>query len=99
MSIEDLIIRLRIEEDNSGFEKKGVHNLGEAKANFVEYGQCSKFKKANNKGKCSKLRPKGGISEGSKVTNLRNANFQRGTNPRKSMWLMASLRLCLTLTS
>ena len=51
MSIEDLIIRLRIEEDNRGFEKKGAHNLGKANANFVEHGQCSKFKKANNKGK------------------------------------------------
>ena len=63
MSIEDLIIRLRIEEDNRGSEKKWAHNPGEAKANFVEHGQCSKFKKANNKGKCSKLGPKGGISK------------------------------------
>ena len=38
MSIEDLIIRLRIEEDNRGSKKKGAHNLGEAKANFVEHG-------------------------------------------------------------
>ena len=63
MSIEDLIIRLRIEKDNRGFEKKGVHSPGEAKANFVEHGQSSKFKKANNKGKGSKLEPKGGISK------------------------------------
>ena len=63
MSIEDLIIRLCIEEDNMGFEKKGAHNLGKAKANFVEHGQSSKFKKANNKGKGSKLGPKGGISK------------------------------------
>ena len=34
-----------------GFENKGAHNLSEAKANFVEHGQGSKFKKANNKGK------------------------------------------------
>ena len=58
MSIEDLIIRLRIEEDNKGYEKKGAHNPGEAKANFVEHGQSSKFKKANNKGKGNKLGPK-----------------------------------------
>ena len=51
MSIEYLIIRLHIEEDNMGFEKKGEHNPSEAKANFVEHGQGSKFKKANNKGK------------------------------------------------
>ena len=63
MSIEDLIIRLRIEEDNRGSEKKGVHNSGEAKAYFVKHGQSSKFKKPNNKGKNSKLRPKGGISK------------------------------------
>ena len=63
MSIEDLIIRLRIEEDNKGSEKKGAHNPDETKTNFVEHGQGSKFKKANNKGKNSKLRPKGGISK------------------------------------
>ena len=38
MSIKDLIIRLCIEEDNKGSEKKEAHNLGEAKAKFVEYG-------------------------------------------------------------
>ena len=49
MSIEDLILRLRIEEDNIRFEKKGAHNPNESKANFVEHGQGSKFMKANNK--------------------------------------------------
>ena len=63
MSIKDLIIRLHIEEDNRGSEKKEAHNPSEAKANFVEHGQGSKFKKANNKGKCSKLGPKGGITK------------------------------------
>ncbi|WJZ85230.1 hypothetical protein VitviT2T_004776 [Vitis vinifera] len=63
MSIEDLIIRLRIEEDNRRSEKKGVHTLNEAKANFVEHGQSSKAKTNNNKGKGSKLGPKGGISK------------------------------------
>ena len=38
MSIEDLIIRLRIEKDDKGSEKKGAHNPGETKANFVEHG-------------------------------------------------------------
>ena len=106
MSIEDLIIRLHIEEDNMGSKKKETHNTGEAKANFVEHGQCSKFKKANNKGKDSKGKSlrrrssKGNASiVGSKVTNLRIANYQRGKNPRKPMWLMASPRMCLTLTS
>ncbi|RVW46387.1 Retrovirus-related Pol polyprotein from transposon TNT 1-94 [Vitis vinifera] len=66
MSIEDLIIRLRIEEDNRRSEKKGAHTLNEAKANFVEHGQSSKAKTNNNKGKGSKLGPKGGISKKSK---------------------------------
>ncbi|WJZ90328.1 hypothetical protein VitviT2T_009480 [Vitis vinifera] len=63
MSIEDLIIRLRIEEDNRRSKKKGAHTLNEAKANFVEHGQSSKAKTNNNKGKGSKLGPKGGISK------------------------------------
>ena len=61
MSIEDLVIRLRIEEDNKGFERKMAHNPYEAKANFVEHGQGSKFKKGNNKGKGTKLGPKWGV--------------------------------------
>ena len=63
MSIEDLVIRLRIEEDNRGSEKKMAHNPNEAKANFVEHGQSSKFKKDNNKGKGTKLGPKEGVSK------------------------------------
>ena len=58
MSIEDLVIRLRIEEDNRESKKKVAHNPNEAKANFVEHGQSSKFKKGNNKGKGTKLGPK-----------------------------------------
>ena len=63
MSIEDLIIRLPIEEDIRVSEKKGAHNPSEAKVNFREHVQCSKFKKANNKGKGTKLGPKGGVSK------------------------------------
>ena len=63
MSTKDLIIRLCIEEDNRGFEKKGTHNPCKVKANFVEHSQGSKFKKANNKGKGTKLGPKGGVSK------------------------------------
>ena len=58
MSIEDMVIRLRIEEGNRGSEKKTAHNLNEAKVNFVEHGQTSKFKKGNNKGKGTKWGPK-----------------------------------------
>ena len=63
MSIEDLVIRLRIEEDDRGFEKKVVQNPNEAKANFLEHDPSSKIKKGNNKGKGSKLGPKGGVSK------------------------------------
>ena len=63
MTIEDLIIMLRIKEDNKGSEKKGAHNPNEAKANFVEHGQSSKFEKDNNKWKGTKLGPKGGVSK------------------------------------
>ena len=59
MNIEDLIIRLCIEE----MRQKGAYNPNEAKANFVEYGQSSKLKKANNKGKDTKLGPRGGVSK------------------------------------
>ena len=38
-----------------------AHNPNEAKANFVEHDQGSKFKKGNNKGKGTKLGPKGGV--------------------------------------
>ena len=40
-----------------------AHNPNEAKANFLEHGQDFKFKKANNKGKCTKLGPIGGVSK------------------------------------
>ena len=40
-----------------------AHNPNEAKANFVEHGQSSKFKKGNNKGKGTKLGPKGRVSK------------------------------------
>ena len=55
MSIKDLVIRLRIEEDNKGYEKKMAHDPNEAKANFVEHVQSSKFKKG------TKLGHKGGL--------------------------------------
>ena len=63
MSIEDMIIRLCIKDDARGFEKKGANNPREAKANFMEHGQGSKFKKANIQGKDTKLGPKGGVSK------------------------------------
>ena len=44
MSMEDLVVRLRIEEDNRRFDKKGAHTSLEVKANFVEHAQSSKKK-------------------------------------------------------
>ena len=63
MSMDYLIVRLRIEEDNMGFDKKGTHTTIEVKANFVELGQGSKIKK-HNKGKNSKLDLKEGSPRG-----------------------------------
>ncbi|PON90873.1 Zinc finger, CCHC-type, partial [Trema orientale] len=62
MSIEDLVLRLHIEEDNKKSEKKGPTSSSEAKANIVEHSQSSKSKK-NKFGKGNKLGPKGGISK------------------------------------
>ena len=59
MNLEELIVRLRIEEDNRGSEKKGFHPVV-AKANVVEHGQSSKNKKTKAK---PKLGPKGGVSK------------------------------------
>eukprot|EP00268_Persea_americana_P000700 TRINITY_DN10213_c2_g1_i2.p2 TRINITY_DN10213_c2_g1~~TRINITY_DN10213_c2_g1_i2.p2 ORF type:complete len:163 (+),score=33.31 TRINITY_DN10213_c2_g1_i2:4137-4625(+) len=45
MKLEDLIVRLRIEEDNRASEKKAGKTFTEAKANVVEHGQNPKKKK------------------------------------------------------
>ena len=60
MCIEDLVVRLRIEEYNRGSEKKVAHFSNKAKANFFEHGQS--YRKIFIKGKGSKLGPKGGVS-------------------------------------
>ena len=49
MNVEELIVRLRIEEDNKRYEKRGSFQ-SEVKANVVEHGQSSKFKKRTTKG-------------------------------------------------
>ena len=82
MSMEDLIIRLHIKEDNRGIEKIGAHNPNEAKTNFLDNGQCSKFKKANKKGKDTKLGPKGGISKKQK---FQGKCFNYGKQGHKSI--------------
>ena len=60
MNIKELIVRLRIEEDNMCSEKR-VSSQYKIKANVVEHGQSSKFKKKTSKG--FNLGPKGGISK------------------------------------
>ena len=82
MSIEDLIIRLFIEEHNRGCKEKETHNPSEAKANFVEHGQTSNFKKAINKGKCTKFGPKRGVS---KKLKFQRKCFNYGKHGHKSI--------------
>ena len=60
--MEDLVVRLRIKGDEKWSDKKGAHTSTEVKANFVELGKGSKTKK-HNKGKGSKLGPKGRVSK------------------------------------
>ena len=60
MNVEELIVRLHIEEDNRHSEKRVSSQFG-IKANVVEHGQSSKFKKKTSKG--FNLGPKVGISK------------------------------------
>lgn len=59
MSVEDLIRRLRIEEDNRGAEKRSS-NVSAVRANWVEHEKDSKGKKPKPS---SKMGPKVGISK------------------------------------
>ena len=59
MSLEDLILRLRIEEDNSGSDKR--MNPTTPKANIVEHGTNSKDKQSTKMK--NKFEPKEGISK------------------------------------
>lgn len=65
MNVEELIVRLRIEENNKGSEKKWF-SPDVAKANVVEHGQSSKAytsKAGSSGGKGTKQGLKGGISK------------------------------------
>ncbi|XP_017256513.2 uncharacterized protein LOC108226069 [Daucus carota subsp. sativus] len=62
MTMEDLIVRLRIEENNRGSGKK---TIAAEKANMVEHAQSFKSKKTSSR-KGAKLAPKGGVSKPSK---------------------------------
>ena len=48
MNLEELIIRLRIKEENRGLAKKSS-NPATTKANVLEHGQSSKYKKSRTK--------------------------------------------------
>ncbi|XP_062074498.1 uncharacterized protein LOC133778550 [Humulus lupulus] len=61
MSVEELILRLRVEEDNQGNEKRTL-NPNAAKANLMEHDRGSKGKNPKHK-KGPKLGPKGGIAK------------------------------------
>ncbi|XP_071687917.1 uncharacterized protein [Rutidosis leptorrhynchoides] len=66
MTVEDLVVRLRIEEDKKVAIKRS-YAPSSAKVNIVEHGQSSRGNKGKgkaekkNKGKGSKLGPKGGV--------------------------------------
>ena len=63
MSVEDLIVRIRIEEDNRGKEKRlnKATNDNVARENVVEVKK--DFKKGKQPQNGSKLGPKGGVSK------------------------------------
>lgn len=62
MNIEDIIIILRIDEDNKSSERI-LFSPAFAKANVVEHGQSSKKCQSTQFGKWTKLRPKECISK------------------------------------
>ncbi|XP_073138296.1 uncharacterized protein [Henckelia pumila] len=62
MNVKELIVRLRIEEDNKSSERRLFSPVA-AKANVVEHGQSSKKKHFNPSNKRMKMGPKGGITK------------------------------------
>ncbi|XP_075499179.1 uncharacterized protein LOC142537556 [Primulina tabacum] len=62
MNVEELIVRLRIEEDNKSSERRLFSPVA-AKANVVEHGQSSKKKHFFSSNKRLIMGPKGGISK------------------------------------
>ncbi|XP_073137178.1 uncharacterized protein [Henckelia pumila] len=62
MNVEELIVRLRIEEDNKSSERRLFSPVA-ANENVDEHGQSSKKKHFNPSNKRMKMRPKGGITK------------------------------------
>ena len=102
MKIEDLIFKLRIEEDHMKYAKKDV-SVPEIKINVVKHGQSSKPK--NNKpGKDPNWvqREESLRSQNSKgsastvtswVTNLLSAGCQRRRRITRQTWLLGSQKM------
>ena len=99
MSMEDLIVILRIEEDNRGSEKK--INVATKKANMVEHAKSFKAKKTNSgKGQSWHLREefrsrqnfKGSVTNVTKwvIGLLTAGSLRRPTRRKKQTWLMIS---------
>ncbi|XP_075494791.1 uncharacterized protein LOC142532361 [Primulina tabacum] len=62
MNVEELIVRLRIEEDNKSSERRLFSSVA-AKANVIEHGQSSKKRTFSTSNKKFNMGPKGGISK------------------------------------
>ncbi|XP_073024331.1 uncharacterized protein [Primulina eburnea] len=62
MNVEELIVRLRIEEDNKGSERR-LFSPVSAKANVVEHDQSSKKRTFSSSNKRLNMGPKGGVSK------------------------------------
>lgn len=80
MTVEDLIVRLRIEEDNK-LALKNTYSNGSSKANVVETGQSSKNKSGKADGKS---KSKGKFDN----PKLLSANSQSKRPHVKHTWLM-----------
>ncbi|XP_073057013.1 uncharacterized protein [Primulina eburnea] len=62
MNVEELIVRLRIEENNKSSERRLFSPVA-AKANVVEHGQSSKKRTFSSSSKRLNMGPKGGVSK------------------------------------
>ncbi|XP_073057051.1 uncharacterized protein [Primulina eburnea] len=62
MNVEELIVRLRLEEDNKSSERR-LFSPVDAKANVVEHGQSSKKRTFSSSNRKLNMGPKGGVSK------------------------------------
>ncbi|XP_070014447.1 uncharacterized protein [Nicotiana sylvestris] len=94
MSLKDLIVRLRIEEDNKAAEKRGRENSTIMRANIIEENKKRK-KSSGPKYNPSKKRFSGIATTVEKSdTNLRSVMLRRKTRRRvKQTWLKSMMML------